>query len=268
MQTHQADEVGSQHEEAAAAAAAAADQIDPDAAFGIEEGEVDQLEKKWITWSYDVEENKRLVLDEVDDVGATPQRLSVWGAGSPSHGGGSRARRSSAWAERLVAASPVFYGWVIAALVGLSGLLVSPVQVFTVGAVADAMIVDLQLTRLQLSGLYAVAALLSAPLITLLPLMLRRISRRLLVTLCGAILCLGLLLLASSGGQIGLLFSWLLLQVRAVAAQPLDASTPDPRQPADSPTPQRSPHRHFARRLSALGCSILRPSRCCSSGGT
>mgnify|MGYP004135239023 CR=1 FL=1 len=29
------------------------------ATFGIDEGEVDQLERKWNTWSYEVEENKR-----------------------------------------------------------------------------------------------------------------------------------------------------------------------------------------------------------------
>merc|ERR1712185_748155 len=102
----EADENAERHAEEAAEAIAKAAGIDENASFGIEEGEVDELEKKWITWSYDVEENKRLVLDEVEDVGATPARLSVWGDGSP-RGGGSRARRRTAWGAQLVARSPV-----------------------------------------------------------------------------------------------------------------------------------------------------------------
>merc|ERR1712185_66661 len=101
----EADENAERHAEEAAEAIAKAAGIDENASFGIDEGEVDQLEKKWITWSYDVEENKRLVLDEVDDVGATPQRMSVWGAGSPRGGRGSRARRRTAWGESVVKAS-------------------------------------------------------------------------------------------------------------------------------------------------------------------
>ena len=170
-------------------AVVAAEAVDADASFGIEEGEVDQLERKWITWcatplpspqhalhparaapsvlargrrSYDVEENKRLVLDEVEDATMTPQRLSVWDRSSP-RGGGSRARRRTPWGERVVAASPVFYGWVVAFLVALCALVVSPAQVYCVGVVIDAIIVDEELTRSQASGLYATAAALSAP---------------------------------------------------------------------------------------------------------
>ena len=167
--------------------------------------------------SYDVEENKRLVLDEVEDLGATPQRLNVWGdgglGGSPRGGGGvSRARRRTPWAESLVKASPVYYGWVVAGLVTLCALVVSPAQVYSLGVVADAMIADLGLTRLGLSGIYATAALLSAPLITLHPLLLTRFSRRLLVSLTGSGVCLGLLLLSSSAGHVSLLLSFTLLQ--------------------------------------------------------
>ena len=39
-----------QYAEAAEAAMRAAQAIDKTATFGIEEGEVDQLERKWITW--------------------------------------------------------------------------------------------------------------------------------------------------------------------------------------------------------------------------
>ena len=42
----------------AAEAMARAAAIDTTASFGIDEGEVDQLERKWNTWSYEVEENK------------------------------------------------------------------------------------------------------------------------------------------------------------------------------------------------------------------
>ena len=37
-------------EEATCAACAAASTVSKEASFGIEEGEADQLEKKWITW--------------------------------------------------------------------------------------------------------------------------------------------------------------------------------------------------------------------------
>ena len=42
----------------AAEAMARAASIDTSASFGIDEGEVDLLERKWNTWSYEVEENK------------------------------------------------------------------------------------------------------------------------------------------------------------------------------------------------------------------
>jgi hypothetical protein len=158
-----------------------------------------------------VEENKRLVLDEVDDTGATPQRMSVWGAGSPRGGGSSRARRRTAWGERVVKASPIYYGWIVAGLVALCALVVSPAQVYCVGVVVDSMIISLHLTRLEISTVYAAAALLSAPLITLYPLVLARMSRRLLVSLCGGGVCGGILLVALSAGRVTLLFAWTLL---------------------------------------------------------
>ena len=186
--------------------------VTAEASFGIEEGEVDTLEKKWINWSYNVEENKRLVLDEVEDTGATPQRLSVWGDGSSPRGATSRARRRTPWAERVVNASPIFYGWVVAGLVALAALVVSPAQVYSVGVMADAIIADLHLTRTGFSGIYALASLLSAPVITLLPLFLARVSRRVTVMLCGGGVCVGLLLVASTSGHLGLLFGFILTQ--------------------------------------------------------
>ena len=132
--------------------------------------------------SYDVEENKGIIPDEVDDVGASPQRFSVFSSTTiqrtPRARIDARPRRRTAFSDRLVASSPIFYGWVIAALVALVALLVSPAQVYCVGAVVDPMLLSLELTRLQLSGAYAVASLLSAPLITVHPLLLKWLTRR------------------------------------------------------------------------------------------
>lgn len=69
--------------------------------------------------SYEVEENKRLVLDEVEDTGLTPGLTGL------TRARGRRARRRNAWDRRVVAATPVFYGWVVAALAALSAFLIS-----------------------------------------------------------------------------------------------------------------------------------------------
>ena len=102
------------------------------------------------------------MLDEVEETGMSPQRQSVWESDSPRHSG-TRARRRTAWGDKLVSNSPVYYGWVIAALVSLSALIISPAQVYCVGVVVDAIIIDEQLSRMELSGLYATAALICAP---------------------------------------------------------------------------------------------------------
>ena len=75
--------------------------------YGLEEGEVETMESKWVTWSFDVEENKGLVLDE------------VWAPPTPGELAGRsllRARRRDYFGERVVGASPVFYGVVVAVL--------------------------------------------------------------------------------------------------------------------------------------------------------
>ena len=51
-----------------------ADEVPTDADFGIQEGEAEELQQKWVTWSEDLEENKRLVIDEYE-------MTSVAGAG-------------------------------------------------------------------------------------------------------------------------------------------------------------------------------------------
>eukprot|EP00966_Prymnesium_polylepis_P062950 1460783-Prymnesium_polylepis.1 len=79
--------------------------IETDASFGIEEGEADELERKWVTWSRDVEENKRLVLDEVEDV--MLNGVDAWSAHSPRVS--TRARRRTDWTQRVVNSCPIFY---------------------------------------------------------------------------------------------------------------------------------------------------------------
>ena len=108
--------------------------------------------------SYEVEENKRLVLDEVEDTGLTPGLTGL------TRARGRRARRRNAWDRRVVAATPVFYGWVVAALAALSAVIVSPAQVFCVGVVVDAIVKDTQpMTRLDVSRAYASSPRHSSP---------------------------------------------------------------------------------------------------------
>jgi MFS family permease len=157
--------------------------------------------------SYEVEENKRLVLDEVEDTGLTPGLTGL------TRARGRRARRRNAWDRRVVAATPVFYGWVVAALAALSALIVSPAQVFCVGVVVDAIVKDTQpMTRLDVTRAYAVAGLISAPLITLYPAVLLRLPRRVFLLGCGIGVCVGLLLLSFATGALTLTLSWTLLQ--------------------------------------------------------
>ena len=65
--------------------------------------QVDGLEKKWNTWSFDVEENKRLVLDEVADVGS-PRAAHV-GVGRLRLASRRRRRHARATADRVGAST-------------------------------------------------------------------------------------------------------------------------------------------------------------------
>ena len=124
--------------------------------YGIREGEVNEMEQKWGDWADDVEENKRLVIDEVEHqapltpFAATPGRTF-------------RPRRRNVVSQALVARAPVFYGWVVGGLAALAALLVSPVQVYCVGVVLDAMQFDLALSRMRISAIYAASLLSAAP---------------------------------------------------------------------------------------------------------
>ena len=57
----------------------------------------------------------------------------------------------------------MYAGIVLGLSIALCALIVSPAQVYCVGAVVDAIIVDEELSRAQLSAIYGAAALLSAP---------------------------------------------------------------------------------------------------------
>ena len=71
--------------------------------------------------------------------------------------------RGTAASQALVARAPVFYGWVVGGLAALAALLVSPVQVYCVGVVLDAMQFDLALSRMRISAIYAASLLSAAP---------------------------------------------------------------------------------------------------------
>ena len=110
---------------------------DDDETYVMAHGEAAELQDKWATWSLAVEEHSQLVAAE----------------GAPASGSNDHpnmvARKRSTYRMRckdvryldsvIIAVCPVYYGWVMAALVPLSALLVSPAQVYCVGALVDAM---------------------------------------------------------------------------------------------------------------------------------
>ena len=71
----------------------------------------------------------------------------------------------------------------IAALVAVSALFISPAQVYCVGIVIDAIQAELSLSREQISGLYGMSLLMAAPVIMLEGRAVALISRRVLAAL-------------------------------------------------------------------------------------
>ena len=174
--------------------------------YGIREGEVNEMEQKWGDWADDVEENKRLVIDEVEhQVPLTPF------AATP--GRTFRPRRRNVVSQALVARAPVFYGWVVGGLAALAALLVSPVQVYCVGVVLDAMQFDLALSRMRISAIYAASLLSAAPFLLFKEKAAEVVSRQVLVGLCGVLFCGGCVLLTMVQGPTALLAVWTLMQV-------------------------------------------------------
>jgi hypothetical protein len=201
--------------------------------------EVAAMEQRWSRWRSDVEEGKRLVLEEVEEV-APP--LAPWMERSPRHM--TRARRRTGLSEKIVACFPVFYGWVIAVLAALASLLVSPVQVFCVGVVLDSIQYQMNTSRVRLASLYCAALLFAAPVVLLrfraldyvsrqtlvlvpparvelaIPwsrapsgLLIRSLKIRTSLQVCGLGFCAGCLLVAGATNQLTLLCAWTLLQV-------------------------------------------------------
>ena len=119
------------------------DDVPTDADFGIHEGEVDELERRWATRAEEQEENNRLVSQEEFEIevdgGPAAEAPMRW------TGLRRRRRRVTALDRALFNACPVFYGWVVAVLVAASALFISPAQVYCVGAVLDAIQAQLRI---------------------------------------------------------------------------------------------------------------------------
>jgi hypothetical protein len=198
------------------------DDVPTDADFGIQEGEVDELERRWATRAEEQDENNRLVIQDDFEIEVDGGRVAAAGQ-VPTRWTGRRRRRRRVTAldRALFNACPVFYGWVVAVLVAASALFISPAQVYCVGAVLDAIQAQLHIDRERISLLYGMSMLMAAPFIMLEGRVVAFVSRRLLAALCGLLFCTGCMLLSSvreagpRGGasQLGLLLVWTLLQV-------------------------------------------------------
>jgi len=198
-------------------AAAAADCIDPAEDSHIN---VASLEAKWVHWSEDLEETGRLfdgVADDADLHDVPLQTLISGRTGAaPKHRltlGALRRRlarrRPLEWVVRY---SPVYYGWVAAALSVLASMVASPVQPFCTGVIVDGILSDMNISRPAVSALYAAALVVAAPVILLHNATLRLVPRRPLLLLAGLLFCGCAALLAAAQGGAALLVLWTLMQ--------------------------------------------------------
>ena len=101
----------------------------------------------------------------------------------------------------------------VGGLAALAALLVSPVQVYCVGVVLDAMQFDLALSRMRISAIYAASLLSAAPFLLFKEKAAEVVSRQVLVGLCGVLFCGGCVLLTMVQGPTALLAVWTLMQV-------------------------------------------------------
>ena len=163
------------------------DDVPTDADFGIQEGEGDELERRWATRAEEQDENNRLVIQDDFEIEVNGGRVAAAGQAPMRWTGRRRRRRRVTALDRaLFNACPVFYGWVVALLVAASALFISPAQGYCVGAVLDAIQAQLHIDRERISLLYGMSMLMAAPFILLEGRVVAFVSRRLLAALCAA----------------------------------------------------------------------------------
>lgn len=90
--------------------------------------------------------------------------------------------------SRLVAASPVYYGWVILVVSTIGGAMTSPGQTFAVSVFIDHFIEDLDLSRSLVSTLYSAGTLTASFALPFVGRQFDRRGARLLVALCSLLL--------------------------------------------------------------------------------
>ena len=187
----------SEKEEAPASASDdATPDLEMDASFGVERGEVQHLAKKWEVWTEEIEESKRLVIDEIEIVMPSPVPFT----GSSPRVPRRRRNRAGQW---LIVACPIYYGYVVASLVALAALVVSPVQVYCVGVVLGAMRLHLDLSLVRISSLYAAALVVAAPVMLWVHTRaLTLVSRKQLVGCSGVVFCAACAMLPSASGKV------------------------------------------------------------------
>jgi hypothetical protein len=187
----------SEKEEAPASASDdATPDLEMDASFGVERGEVQHLAKKWEVWTEEIEESKRLVIDEIAIVLPSPVPFT----GSSPRVPRRRRNRAGQW---LIVACPIYYGYVVASLVALAALVVSPVQVYCVGVVLGAMRLHLDLSLVRISSLYAAALVIAAPVMLWVHTRaLTLVSRKQLVGCSGVVFCAACAMLPSASGKV------------------------------------------------------------------
>ena len=111
--------------------------------------------------------------------------------------------------SRLVAASPIYYGWVvwIVALIGAIGS--SPGQSFSVSLFMDFFIEDFGLDRTTVSGLYGAGTFIASRGLTWVGRQIDRFGNRRVGAVIAGLLALVLLLCATISGPIMLLFAFI-----------------------------------------------------------
>lgn len=114
--------------------------------------------------------------------------------------------------SRVIARTPVFYGWVIVAAGTLGVIMTTPGQTVGVSAFLDPIIRDLGLSRSAVSSLYLVGTLLGALAMPPVGRALDRFGPRRMVTVVAALLALACAFMATVGSAWSLLIGFTLLR--------------------------------------------------------